>query len=67
VDPAERVRTLLLRGDNLLKSERLERSLAAFEQAHEAALDPAVDPRVRDLVERRLETARSLAEGGGGS
>ena len=59
----ERIRTLLLRGDNLLKSgrpERLPRALEAFEQAAEITRDPAVDPAVRELVERRLEAVRSL-------
>ena len=60
---AERVRTLLLRGDNLLKSarpERFGRALAAFEEAREAAQDDDVAPEVRDLVERRIETLRQL-------
>lgn len=63
--PAERVRTLLLRGDNLLKkgddSARVARAVAAFEEALTVAADPAVDPRVRELVERRLAAARELA------
>jgi hypothetical protein len=62
-DPQERVRTLLLRGDNLLKSgrpERLPRALAAFEEAARLATEPGVDERVRELVQRRLEAARSL-------
>jgi hypothetical protein len=62
---ADRVRTLLLRGDNLLKSAssaRFGRALAAFEEAREAAADPAVDPRVRDLVDRRIEAVRQLME-----
>jgi hypothetical protein len=62
--PSDRIRTLLLRGDNLLKSgrpERLPRAVEAFEQAAEVARDPGVDPAVRQLVERRLEAARSLA------
>ena len=61
--PQDRIRTLLLRGDNLLKSgrpERLPRALEAFEQAAEIARDPAVDPAVRQLVARRLDAARSL-------
>ena len=65
---AERVRTLLLRGDNVLKSakpERLGRALEAFEEAREAAADPSVDPRVRELVERRIEALRGLMEGAG--
>jgi predicted negative regulator of RcsB-dependent stress response len=50
-EPADRVRTLLLRGDNLLKKGKLERARAAFEEA----LTVAEDPRVRELVERRLK------------
>ena len=63
--PGERVRTLLLRGDNVLKSarpERFGRALEAFEEAREVAADPAVDPRVRELVERRIESVRALLE-----
>jgi hypothetical protein len=67
-EPAERIRTLLLRGDNLLKKgddgARIGRAVAAFEEAREAAVDPSVDPRVRELVERRLASARRLTEGG---
>ena len=66
---ADRIRTLLLRGDNLLKSgkpERLPRAVEAFEQAAELAGDPAVDERVRELIRRRLEAARAI-EGGGGA
>jgi hypothetical protein len=62
----DRVRTLLLRGDNVLKSarpERLPRALAAFEEAREVARDPSVDDRVRELVERRIEGLRTLMEG----
>ena len=62
-DPADRIRTLLLRGDNVLKQsgqrERLERALAAFEQAEELAGHESVDPRVRDLVARRIASVRS--------
>ena len=62
---ADRVRTLLLRGDNVLKSarpERFGRALAAFEEARDVAADPSVDPRVRELVERRIESVRALLE-----
>ena len=62
---ADRVRALLLRGDNVLKSakpERFGRALQAFEEAREVAADPSVDPRVRELVERRLESVRALLE-----
>jgi hypothetical protein len=64
---ADRVRTLLLRGDNLLKSgrpERFQRALEAFEEAREAARDRDVSPEVRELVERRLEALRQMSEGG---
>ena len=58
---ADRVRTLLLRGDNLLKSarpERYGRAMQAFEEAREAARDDDVSPEVRELVERRIEGLR---------
>jgi hypothetical protein len=61
---AERVRTLLLRGDNLLKSanpERYSRALAAFEEA----LDVAEEPQLRELVERRIQALRALMEAQG--
>jgi len=63
---AERVRTLLLRGDNLLKSarpERFGRAMEAFEEAREAARDDDVAPEVRDFVERRIDALRQLMEG----
>jgi hypothetical protein len=63
--PADRVRTLLLRGDNVLKSakpERFPRALEAFEEAREVAADPSVDARVRELVERRIESLRALMD-----
>jgi hypothetical protein len=58
--PADRIRTLLLRADNLVKNEgdedaRRRRAVQALEEAREIARDPAVEPRVRELVERRLE------------
>lgn len=69
-DAADRIRTLLLRGDNLLKSgrpERAGRALEAFEEAQRVARDPNVEPRVRELVERRLAAARGLAGGDDGT
>ena len=59
---ADKVRTLLLRADNVLKNtvpggdpaDRARRAREALEQARELAADPSVDARVRDLVERRL-------------
>jgi hypothetical protein len=62
---AARVRTLLLRGDNILKSAqpgRLGRARDAFEEAREAAADPSVDARVRELVERRIAALEQLTE-----
>ena len=64
-DPAARVRTLLLRGDNVMKSahpERFGRALQSFEEAREVARSDEVDPRVRELVERRIESLRALME-----
>jgi len=60
-DPAERVRNLLLRGDNLLKhGGDPAKALAAFEEAREAAADESVDPRVRQLVEHRIASVGDL-------
>jgi len=61
--PADRVRTLLLRADNVLKNvvpggdreDRRRRAREALEQALELAQDPCVDERVRELVQRRLD------------
>jgi hypothetical protein len=64
-DPADRVRTLLLRGDNVLKSgkpERLGRALEAFEEALSVASEPGVDPRLRELAQRRIDSLRPLLE-----
>jgi hypothetical protein len=64
-DPAARVRTLLLRGDNVMKSarpERFARALTAFEEAREVARSEDVDARVRELVERRIDGLRTLME-----
>lgn len=52
--PAERVRTLLLRTDNLLKKGRTDAAREALAEAQRAAADDSVDPAVRALVERRM-------------
>ena len=62
--PADRIRTLLLRADNVLKNEgddadRRRRAVQALEEAREIARDPGVEPRVRELVDRRLEALGS--------
>ena len=54
-DPAERVRNLLLRGDNQLKHGRSpDKAREAFEEARQVAAEGDVDERVRDLIERRI-------------
>ena len=61
-EAADRVRTLLLRADNVLKNtvpggdpaDRTRRAREALGEARELASDPCVEPRVRELVERRL-------------
>jgi hypothetical protein len=63
--PGDRLRTLLLRADNVLKNEgdaddRVRRARAALEEARTVAADPAVEPRVRELVERRLAALDEL-------
>jgi hypothetical protein len=55
-DPAERVRTLLLRGDNVLKHGRSEdKAREAFEEARQVAEEGELDERIRQLIEHRLE------------
>jgi hypothetical protein len=55
-DPAERVRTLLLRGDNVLKHGRSEdKAREAFEEARKVAEEGQLDERIRQLIEHRLE------------
>ena len=62
---SDRIRTLLLRADNVLKNpgdaaDRARRARQALEEAQSLARDPTVDQRVRDLVERRLEGLDTL-------
>jgi hypothetical protein len=58
-DAADRVRTLLLRGDNLLKHGRSEdKAREAFEEALRVAEEGQVDERVRRLIAHRLEQLR---------
>ncbi len=60
---ADRVRTLLLRTDNLLKKGRTDAAREALAEAREAAADPSVEPKVRDLVDRRLSALEQLGDG----
>jgi hypothetical protein len=58
--PADRIRTLLLRADNVVKNEgdaedRRRRAIRTLEEAREIARSPEVEPKIRELVERRLE------------
>jgi hypothetical protein len=53
---SDRVRNLLLRGDNLLKHGRSqEKAREAFEEARQVAEESHLDERIRQLIERRLE------------
>jgi hypothetical protein len=53
---SDRVRTLLLRGDNLLKHGRSQdKAREAFEEARRVAAEGNLDERIRALIERRLE------------
>jgi predicted negative regulator of RcsB-dependent stress response len=55
-EASDRVRTLLLRGDNLLKHGRSrDKAREAFEQARQVAKDGDLDEPIRQLIERRLE------------
>jgi hypothetical protein len=71
--PADRIRTLLLRADNVLKNtvpggdegDRMRRAREALTEALEVAADPGVEPRVRELVERRLAGLDALEDDGG--
>ncbi len=71
--PADRVRTLLLRADNVLKNtvpggdpqDRVRRAREALTTASEVAADPSVDPRVRELVQRRLDGLDALEQDAG--
>lgn len=55
-EASDRVRNLLLRGDNLLKNGRSQdKAREAFEEARRVAAEADLDERIRDLIERRLE------------
>ena len=64
-DPAARIRTLLLRADNVLKNQgddadRARRARQALEEARDLARHPGVDGRVRELIDRRLDGLGAL-------
>jgi hypothetical protein len=55
-EASDRVRTLLLRGDNLLKHGRSEdKAREAFEEARRVAAEGKLEAPIRELIERRLE------------
>jgi hypothetical protein len=67
--PGDRIRTLLLRADNVLKNagdpaDRARRARSALEEARALTADPAVDPRLGELVDRRLDGLDALESGG---
>ncbi|MBA3420967.1 MAG: hypothetical protein H0U12_03600 [Thermoleophilaceae bacterium] len=68
VDPADRARVLLLRGDQLLESgspESLDEALLAYQGGLELAEDPSVaDDELRRTFEERVATARERLGGG---
>ncbi len=63
--PADRIRTLLLRADNVLKNQgdaadRARRARQTLEEARDLALAPDVEPRVRELIDRRIAALGDL-------
>lgn len=55
-EASDRVRTLLLRGDNLLKHGRSQdKAREAFEEARRIAAEAGLDERIRQLIEHRME------------
>jgi hypothetical protein len=55
-EPSDRVRNLLLRGDNLLKHGRSEdKAREAFEEARAIAVEAQLDERILQLIDHRLE------------
>ena len=72
VDPVERVRVLLLRGDELLESgsaESLDEAMLAYQGALDLAAGPNVaDDELRSTLEERIATTRDrLGRGGSAS
>jgi hypothetical protein len=70
--PADRIRTLLLRADNVLKNAgpdagpgRVQRARDALLEAQAVAGQDGVDPRLSELIARRLDSLGSLEADGG--
>jgi hypothetical protein len=55
-EASERVRNLLLRGDNLLKHGRSQdKAREAFEEARQVAIEAQLEERLLQLIDHRLE------------
>ena len=64
-DPEERVRILIMRGENALRSSRpehLDRALESFLEARQVADASDVDERLRELADRRVSETRGLLD-----
>ena len=67
IDPeqaAERVRKLIIVGDNRLKqggADKFAKARGTFQQALRMAEEAGVDGRFRPFIERRLESIEQLA------
>jgi hypothetical protein len=67
--PPDRIRTLLLRADNVLKNagdpaDRQRRARAALEEAQGLAAAPDLDARLGELIQRRLDGLDALESDG---
>ena len=71
IDPdqaAERVKKLIIVGDNRLKQggdDKYAKARGTFEQALRLAEEAGIDERFRPFIERRLESVDELGPGGG--
>lgn len=71
IDPdqaAERIRKLIIVGDNRLKqggADKYDKARGTFQQALRLARDAGLEERFGSLIERRLESLDSLASGDG--
>lgn len=69
IDPelaAERVRKLIIVGDNRLKQgghDKFAKARGTFEQALRLAEDAGIADRFRPFIERRLESIDQLSQG----
>ena len=70
IDPTERARVMLVRGDELMRSgnpESLDEALLAYEGGLEVAREPGADDEdLTRLFEDRIAAVRARLGGGGG-